>query len=348
MAERQPENMNFENSFKNKVVVTTVEEIKKSVVPNSPRRSTSTLTCAVLNKSPIKPTRNGSMFSLNLCDSDQSTTIRAVCFNEDIFSKIQSKKPTIFSRSRLNNPKVTAIDEPRVVGTYPQNKTKRSVQIADTTGEIELILWREWADVIAFEDGNVLNLENIVVSKFNGKLNLTTAFESSITILDEEMTVARPTKRPLSKSNIISMEASVRAIKEFISTFSCMSCRKQIDLADVQGIGGFISCPTCSCTFLKSALPPAQKCLILLSDNNEWFTAHTKVIQHLFQWTEGKAKPLENDLFFLLNTKYSLRVDTQRKIIEHACPTLEQTSSDKEIEEAIAAMEEDENSTKKP
>jgi ssDNA-binding replication factor A large subunit len=324
--------MNFENSFKNKVVATTVEEIKKSVVPNSPRRSTSTLTCAVLNKSPIKPTRNGSMFSLNLCDSDQSTTIRAVCFNEDIFSKIQSKKtydlqsfkikqsfgnretPELVldnetkislassqvaidqcfftisqilrgetSNSRFLNvkAKVTAIDESRVVGTYPQNKTKRSVQIADTTGEIELILWRERADVIAFEDGNVLNLENIVVSKFNGKLNLTTAFESSITILDEEMTVARPTKRPLPKSNIISMEASVRAIKEFISTFSCMACRKQIDLADVQGIGGLISCPTCSCTFLKSALPPAQKCLILLSDNNQWFTAHTKVRFHL-------------------------------------------------------------------
>jgi hypothetical protein len=248
------------------------------------------------------------MFSLNLCDSDQSTTIRAVCFNEDIFSKIQSKKTydlqsfeikqsfgnretpelvldneTKTSNSRFLNvkAKVTAIDEPRVVGTYPQNKTKRSVQIADTTGEIELILWRERADVIAFEDGNVLNLENIVVSKFNGKLNLTTAFESSITILDEEMTVARPTKRPLPKSNIISMEASVRAIKEFISTFSCMACRKQIDLADVQGIGGLISCPTCSCTFLKSALPPAQKCLILLSDNNQWFTAHTKVRFHL-------------------------------------------------------------------
>ncbi len=98
--------MNFENSFKNKVVTTTVEEIKKSV-PNSPRRSTSTLTCPVLNKSPIKPTRNGSMFSLNLYDSDQSTTIRAVCFNEDIFPKIQSKKPMIFSLSRLNNPSGT-------------------------------------------------------------------------------------------------------------------------------------------------------------------------------------------------------------------------------------------------
>ena len=151
------------------------------------------------------------------------------------------------SNSRFLNvkAKVTAIDETRVVGTYPQNETKRSVQIADTAGEIELILWRECVEFIAFEDGNVLNLENIVVSKFNGKLNLTTAFKSSIMVVDEEMTVARPAKHPLPKSNIISIEASVRATKEFISTFSFMGCRKQLDLTDVQGVGGLISCPTC-------------------------------------------------------------------------------------------------------
>ena len=31
----------------------------------------------------MKATRNGSMFSVTLCDEDQSSTIRAVCFTKD-------------------------------------------------------------------------------------------------------------------------------------------------------------------------------------------------------------------------------------------------------------------------
>lgn len=121
--------------------------------------------------------------------------------------------------------KVVNLEEP-LVGTFPETKTKRTVRVGDMTGQMELILWREQADVICFKNGDVLRLENVVVSKFNGQLNLTTAFETSITVLDEEMTVARSAKRPLATCNVICTQASILAVKEFIATYSCLACRK--------------------------------------------------------------------------------------------------------------------------
>ena len=68
----------------------------------------------------------------------------------------------------------------------------------------------------------------MVASKFNGQLYLTTTFESSITVLDEEMTVAKPTKRR--SSNVTSMHTSILAVKEFIVTCSCLACREPLYL----------------------------------------------------------------------------------------------------------------------
>ena len=50
------------------------------------------LICAVVTKSPVQAMKNGSMFSLNLCDEDQSLTIRAACFSKDIFPQLESKR----------------------------------------------------------------------------------------------------------------------------------------------------------------------------------------------------------------------------------------------------------------
>lgn len=69
---------------------TTIDDIKSSPVPNSPQRCSKKLTCAVLNKSPLRPTKNGSMFSLDLCDNQPSSTIRAVCFNKDMFPNFET------------------------------------------------------------------------------------------------------------------------------------------------------------------------------------------------------------------------------------------------------------------
>jgi DNA-directed RNA polymerase subunit RPC12/RpoP len=260
------------------------------------------------------------MFSVNLCDNEKSLTIRAVCFNEDIYPKLESNKTYELESFKVKKSfgdqttselvldhetkitlaasqvqiedcsytiseilrgetghkrflnvkaKVVSLEEPCVVGTFPETKTKRTVCVGDMMGQMELILWREQADVICFKNGDV-------VSKFNGQLNLTTAFETSITVLDEEMTVARSAKRPLATCNVISTQASILAVKEFIATYSCLACRKPINFVDFDTNNALIACPTCSCMFLKTTLQPAHKCMVLLN-NNQWFTAHTKV-----------------------------------------------------------------------
>ena len=71
---------------------TTIEDIKSSPAPQSPSKSKKELTCAVLNKSPLRRTKVGSMFSMNLCGEEPSSTIRviqSVCFEGEMFSTFQ-------------------------------------------------------------------------------------------------------------------------------------------------------------------------------------------------------------------------------------------------------------------
>ena len=141
-----------------------------------------------------------------------------------------------------------------------------------TTGQIEFILWRERADAVSFKEGDVIRLDNAVVSRFSGVLNLTTAFETSITVLEEEMAaVTKSAKRLQPSSNVVSMDTSILAVKEWVVTYSCMSCRKPINVDDNNN--ALIMCNVCSCMFLKDTVPASQKCMVLLSCNNQWFTA---------------------------------------------------------------------------
>jgi hypothetical protein len=62
-----------------------IESLKSAPIVSSPSRSKKVLTCAAVSKSPVRPTRNGSMFTLNLCYNKQASTVHAVCFNESMF-----------------------------------------------------------------------------------------------------------------------------------------------------------------------------------------------------------------------------------------------------------------------
>ena len=59
---------------------------------NSPKKSSSTITCGVLTKSPLKGTKNGKMFSMRLCDSNPSISARAVCFDESKYNLFEPTK----------------------------------------------------------------------------------------------------------------------------------------------------------------------------------------------------------------------------------------------------------------
>ena len=74
----------------------TIEDLKGTTAPQSPKKYSKNLTCAILTKSPIRPTRNGSMFSMNLCDQDPSSTVRAVCFDKNMtFNNSKSRRDMV-------------------------------------------------------------------------------------------------------------------------------------------------------------------------------------------------------------------------------------------------------------
>jgi hypothetical protein len=79
----------------------TIEDLKGTTAPQSPKKYSKKLTCAILTKSPIRPTRNGSMFSINLCDQDLSSTVRAVCFDKNMFDKFEANGTYDFEQFKV-------------------------------------------------------------------------------------------------------------------------------------------------------------------------------------------------------------------------------------------------------
>ncbi len=73
------------------------------------------------------------------------------------------------------------IEEPYHVGVFPNNKLRQGVSLADSTGHIELVLWRERAESISFSEGDVLCLENVVVLMENV---VVLTFETAISKVD--------------------------------------------------------------------------------------------------------------------------------------------------------------------
>ena len=70
------------------------------------------------------------------------------------------------------------IHNPCEVGTFPDMKTKREISLADETGQIDLVLWRQRAEKVDFQAGDVLSLQNVVVSTFQQQTTITTSFET--------------------------------------------------------------------------------------------------------------------------------------------------------------------------
>ena len=44
------------------------------------------------------------------------------------------------------------------------------------------------------------------------------------------------------------------------------------------------------------------------------------MIPHLFNWANSKQTPTEEDVICLLNTKFNLRLDLSRRLVEFASP----------------------------
>ena len=306
----------------------TVKSLKEQKPPESPKKCQETLHCAVLTKSPLKPTKNGQMFTMSLCEGDPSSCIRAVCFEESMFEQFSTKQSydiecfklkkafntnsgnvevmidnaTIIKEAadkfQIENQsfniaqilrkecqrhrfidvtaKVIGVEDVCVVGKHPNILEKRDVKLADESGFISLVLWKERAVKFNFHVNDVIRLENGVTTTFNNNIMLTTAFESTITKVGKDINVPAGGRQPGRKRSLISsVESDVLAIKDFKAVYKCFCCKGEIDCSG--GSQLLITCRTCGTVFLSSSASISNECKVLLSYNQQWFFANSAV-----------------------------------------------------------------------
>ena len=131
--------------------------------------------------------------------------------------------------------KVISIEEAQAVGRFPEEKLKRDVLLGDETGQVTMVLWRQKAVLIEFNEGDVVNIENAVTLTFNNSVMVSTSAETKITVIDEEIQVELPTCLALpSKKHctVISVDTNVLAYKNFCCQYRCINCHKTIELVD--------------------------------------------------------------------------------------------------------------------
>lgn len=71
------------------------------------------------------------------------------------------------------------------------------------------------------------------------------------------------------------LQTFIDAIKEFICTYTCIECRKQINPGTYMD-SPTITCPTCSTIFLKENSNLTNHCMFRLT-NKQWYSANTGV-----------------------------------------------------------------------
>lgn len=304
--------------------------------PSPTKARNQTLRCAVLTKSPLKPTKTGNMFTLTLSDHTPSSTIRALCFQGDemfdnfkplttydisnfkvkksfygqndmeilIDTETELKESSIqynMEKSAFNirqiicgeaqniryinlKAKVMAIEDIATVGKYPNQRKKRDIFLADSTGQINLVLWQERAKEIPFSVKSVIQINNAVVSSFNNRYYVTTSMETSIETIQEvievdDALVHQDTEKP---HTITQSESRIDAYKEFTTSTRCINCRTVIyatqQSSTMQEI--ILKCTACSTVFRAQKASVVNECKFLIGEH--WFSAKSTVSNRIF------------------------------------------------------------------
>ena len=282
--------------------------------------------CAIASKSPMKHIKTGKMFSMTITDEDPTSFIRAVCFNDQLFSSLEvhktyrlksfkvqkgygkqsgnlevvldntsnvelspkqfAVKPVFLNvasilRSTDNSMpfvntkgKITRTEEPNLVGSPPDSKMKRIVYLTDATGSLNVAFWKDQALKINFKLGNVVNVENLRLSTWNGMVTGNASPETSFVTIDKEIQI---TQAVLPKpSNIISLDTSIKAIKDYSVTSKCVNCKTTPHLSSP---GMVTVCEKCNTTYLKENCRKDACCMLLLTEpRRQWYTAFTQVL----------------------------------------------------------------------
>ena len=145
------------------------------------------------------------------------------------------------------------------------------IQTRRNVARVRKMLWRQRAERINFKTGHVLSLQNAVLSTFNEKTTVTTSFESTINVVDNEIAVREDAKSLNRKIELPS--TTVLAVKNYQSVLNCKSSFNPKE-SSVHSL--MTSCPKCHASFLTKLAGSTNQCSVMLSDQT-WCTARTSV-----------------------------------------------------------------------
>ena len=228
--------------------------------------------------------------STSVEESPDQFAVEKKCFN---IAAILRKESQAFRFIDITA-KVISIGDICVIKKTLDNIEKRDVELADESGVITMVLWRQRAENFNFKVNDVLHLENMVTTIFNNKVMLSTTFESSMVKVEEDIKVPAIEKLQSRKRSLISTsETSVLAVKDFKAAYKCLSCK-----ADIQprktGSDALITCPT---SFLACTGSISSECMVLLSCDHQWYSANTGVSSNLISEGGGAIKIFEHFCF---------------------------------------------------
>jgi ssDNA-binding replication factor A large subunit len=78
--------------------------------------------------------------------------------------------------------KITLIEEPTMVGAPPHTKMRRGVVLTDNTGSLTIVFCRDNVLSVPFIEGNVVTVDNLYLSKWNGSINGNVGNETSFKV----------------------------------------------------------------------------------------------------------------------------------------------------------------------
>ena len=86
---------------------------------------------------------------------------------------------------------------------------------------------RQRAENVDFKTGDVLSLQNVVVSTFQQQITVTTIFETSLHVIEKDIAVTEEAK---ASDKTVEMKTMVLTIKNFQSVSKCFLCKSAIML----------------------------------------------------------------------------------------------------------------------
>jgi hypothetical protein len=113
--------------------------------------------------------------------------------------------------------KVTEMEEPYTVGSPP--KMKRNIFLSDATASMSIALWKDQATSPDLNTGDVISVQNLSLSKWNGTITGNASPETTFAIISESIEINEAALPQPNK--VIASNTRIKALKKYTTIPKC-------------------------------------------------------------------------------------------------------------------------------